>query len=86
MKQYKIQNRSQNNSHSCVPLKENKIKIKNFKTYRYNAEDRYLCVVVHKYIHVLYYYSAGKVLNLSTLCGEIRQTLDAKNAPVILGE
>jgi hypothetical protein len=26
----------------------------------------------------LYYYGASRVFNLSTLCGEIRQTLDAK--------
>jgi hypothetical protein len=42
------------------------------------VEDRYLCVVVHKYIYRnVYYYGASKVSKLSTLCGEIRQTLDA---------
>jgi hypothetical protein len=41
--------------------------------------DQYLCVVVHKYIYrTVYYYGASKVFNLSTLGGEIRQTLDAK--------
>jgi|688.fasta_scaffold1287874_1 hypothetical protein len=42
-----------------------------------------MCVVVHKYIYrnvypVLYYYGDSKLFNLSTVCGEIRQTLDAK--------
>ncbi len=53
-------------------------KIKKIKsTY---VEDQYLCVVVNKYIYrnLLFYYRASKVSNLSTLCGEIRQTLDAK--------
>jgi hypothetical protein len=27
---------------------------------------------------VIYYYGASRVLNLLTVCGEIRQTLDAK--------
>ncbi len=46
------------------------------------AEDQYLCVVELKYIYRNVYFTtyncASKVFNLLTVCGEIRQTLDAK--------
>jgi hypothetical protein len=44
-------------------------------------EDQYLCVVVHQYIYrnVNFTIMAPNLaFNLSTVCGEIRQTLDAK--------
>jgi hypothetical protein len=44
-------------------------------------EDRHLCVVVHKYIYRNVYftiYGASRVFNPLSVCGEIRQTLDAK--------
>ncbi len=45
------------------------------------VEDQYLCVVVHQYIYRNVNFTImapNLVFNLSTVCGEIRQTLDAK--------